>query len=463
MEVYCLLTPASMTRLSLLLALFLAPSVLAQTHELVGDPVYVSEYDSRLFSRHYARLLSVEEMVAPGLLQELTFGERTDTLCFIEGRFLKVDGTGEMTKRIEICDPTSRSLKTIGRMSSSVSSAQVIFSLSTVYVSDAQQSAGFLWRGPKGVRIERRKLAYNSQGVSQFDGRIESDEFRRPNAEDAHTFGERRRQCPFADNGAPMVAVGLSAGWFEGRSSGRDGDDSLDGLGLICQEIRRLPTPPPTPSGPVTSATRVTPVGVSGPGWLTRQYRLAGDIFPRGRSGGSGQNTVDHMGRGDFVLYGMEFGERSDTPCYLRTYWWNARNGRDNVQTRTETFNGCNGTPRSVRYVGPNHSEIEGTSEDLRMVTGLAVCNNSRRGPGRKLKGATLETHAATGTRMWRETPSFERPNCSSNHWGEMVSCSPGQVVVGLEIHRNTLAGRASITGLAPQCRQLMNSDQAGF
>jgi len=248
--------------------------------------------------------------------------------------------------------------------------------------------------------------------------------------------------------GNPTVAVGLEVNYGQNNNEPHE----LHGLRLICQEVRRAPPIATTTTG-TTGMTAGTPLDAP----TSTSYTPTGEFTTRHISGGAGEELQVINGRPNEVLYGAEFGERNDEPCYLRTHWWDASDGRADVTTSVQTLDLCRGNVNSKEYVGPSHSQIQGTAGPLRGITNMRVCTNGRKDSNLKLKGVEIRGSQPNETQnpSDQEDYEFARTNCSDWAPPGSGSCLADQHAVGLEVHYNTIGDRGSISGITLRCKAI--------
>lgn len=175
----------------------------------------------------------------------------------------------------------------------------------------------------------------------------------------------------------------------------------------------------------------------------------AGAVTSTNLSGYAGDDQTLREPGNDAFLWGIDFEETGDEPCYLRLHWWRA-NVSDRRQGEFETrFDVCDGNvgyTKKLRIPNAYTSEVEG----LRAAHALKVCTNKKR--NHRLKGATLygsyidRNDDGQVERDPALRQSFERPNCAE--WHAKRSCPKGEVAVGVIIEHND----DEIVGLGLKC-----------
>ena len=180
----------------------------------------------------------------------------------------------------------------------------------------------------------------------------------------------------------------------------------------------------------------------------SRRYFAGNTVSTTNISGVAGNSHTTREPGNDAFLYGMEFDEVSDRPCYLKLYWW-----RHNVATVPgdwlfETvFNKCPGgsPPGDEELIIPNVSIV-----NLRAIHALKVCLSgaaNHRLKGMMIYGSHIDRSGDSGVE--RDTAlqqHFERPNCATQQ--QKRSCDPGKVAVGVIIEHDG----DSIVGLSLKC-----------
>ena len=169
----------------------------------------------------------------------------------------------------------------------------------------------------------------------------------------------------------------------------------------------------------------------------------ASPVTSTGISGFSADDEATREPGSNALLYGLEFDEKKDKPCYIKAYWW--RHSNENIrQDFTTIFDVCNTTPKGDKKL------VFNTTPSRRLaIDSIRVCSNSKdnhRMKGIKITAAAIdenESGIAADTNLALE---FERPNCAS--WKRTQSCDPGQAAVGLLIEYN----QDEITGLGLKC-----------
>ncbi|MEO0559040.1 MAG: hypothetical protein AAF170_12740 [Bacteroidota bacterium] len=406
--------------------------------ELVGEIKYGS------WSIDRGEFQDLQELRVQGLLQGIEMGERNDRPCYIKATFARANvapnQSSPITRTIDVCGPngpTSRSLESLGSYTPLTSARGT----TTLFVCMARSGRPRI----KGVNMVLRDISFRDDGSAQQSSNLMQFIFARANCP-SDGVGQDWSGSSTCESTDGQYAVGLRVGIADGNS--------ISALQLVCQEVRRVDDTPTTPVSPapirrgtIGAVGAPSPPSSSSPG-----YRPVGSFSTSSVTGSSGTSLQVIEGRPNEVLYGIEFGERSDEACYIKTFWWRARNGRDAVQTRTQTWNDCNGSASSLRYVGVAQSQIEGTSDPLRGVESIRVCTNNRSGNNLKVKGAALRATTVPNGHQQHNT-SFERSNCRTWAATSRGTCPDGRHATGLEVHHNTVGGRASITGIALRCK----------
>lgn len=162
-------------------------------------------------------------------------------------------------------------------------------------------------------------------------------------------------------------------------------------------------------------------------------------------SGFSGTSTTTVRPGSDAVLFKMEFGERGDSPCYMKSYW-RELDDHTGTSTVTHTFDRCPRSARSIKTV-----EVPLPSTGYAGVTALRVCNNSR--SNNRLKGVTFESTGAflagldDSVTVTTGGDRFRRTNCSRQST-TVSRCGAGEMVTGLDLRRKG----NDIVGIALRC-----------
>ncbi|WP_350333556.1 hypothetical protein [Coralliovum pocilloporae] len=171
-----------------------------------------------------------------------------------------------------------------------------------------------------------------------------------------------------------------------------------------------------------------------------------GPVSPTPVSGFTGQRVERLLRPENAILYRLDFGERGNTPCYVRAWWWLMDDDRARARL-TRTLNLCGGNARSIKTV-----EVDRQTLGYPGIASLAVCNNRR--SNRRLKGVNIVNGGQFLARLDDSVVTsgsperFRRTNCA--RWSQAVACSRGEIAVGLDVHRNN----DTITGLALRCAQ---------
>lgn len=404
--------------------------------ELVGEVKYGS------WSLNRGEFQDLQELRVQGLLQAIEMGERNDRPCYLKATFARAnvapDQSSPITREIDVCGsngPTSRSLESLGSYTPLTSPRGT----TTLFVCMANSGRPRI----KGVNMVLRDISFRDDGSAQQSSDLMQFIYTRANCP-SDGIGEDWSASSQCESIEGQYAVGLRVGIADGNS--------ISALQLVCQEVRQVDTTPAAPATPRRDVVQSIGSPSSSPSSPT--YRPTGSFSTSSVSGSAASSLRVIQGRPNEVLYGIEFGERSDEPCYVRTFWWRAQNGRDAVQTRTQTWDACNGSAGSLRYVGVAQSQIEGTSDALRGVESIRVCTNGRSGNNLKVKGAALRATTAPNGQQQHNT-SFDRSNCRDWAPSSRGTCASGRHATGLEVHHNTVGGRASITGIALRCKAI--------
>lgn len=434
-----------MPRISPFLALLAAfavvlPTVHAQGIQLTGDVSY-SDFSGPSMDSERIELLQ-----APGVLQAITMGERGDNPCFIEAVFARPTGPNQsqrITRRLDLCGsrgPTRSSLETIGSYSALDGPYEAVSRLNVC------RNSGY--NKVKGVRLGTRTFRFTSSGSYDIVGSA-SLEFVRQNCRNLNM--NQRWQDSATCDGLTGIPVGL-------RLAIKNGNN-IAAIGLLCREVRQSSAPPPTSTPPPTTGTiqigGSPVVATPAPASNAPRYTTAGSTSTGALAGEAGSDLTVLSGRPNEILYALEFGERSDEPCYVRAFWMNASAGRDNVQTRTTVFDRCNGSAGSLRRIGMANSAVQSTSGRLKGIFALRTRTNGRSGNRVKVKAAYVDLgQVGTTGHDWEESDGFARTNARSNTTEESA-CGPRRWVTALELHHNTVGSRQAITGIAVRCRRV--------
>ncbi len=192
-------------------------------------------------------------------------------------------------------------------------------------------------------------------------------------------------------------------------------------------------------------------------------FRIA---TPPGRTvpSGSGSGFDVLKTSGDEVVYGIQWSERSDQPCWFKvytarltgttgsgankTYQWSKRakvlstdggGCTENSSSRAEVFWQSEEPWRPA----PQWTKTSG----VHGVKAVEVCNSKERDSNKeRLKGIRFHYTFVRGDGgLTNDVPvgavKYERPNCNGN-WARKVSCPAGQVASALLIYKCSGAGR---------------------
>lgn len=223
-------------------------------------------------------------------------------------------------------------------------------------------------------------------------------------------------------------------------------------LGASAQIIRSTPArPAQLPQSTVEMRYRYLPAF----GTPTTTSGRSGNRTMQGNQ--SGWNDDGLLGGTD-PIYAIEFGERDDKPCYIKTFAIGPGVTDDDPSNivRTDELDLCGSrgpTSQSLRRVGPASAPFGNVRPALR---GLGICSNDRSGDNYRIKGVRTRTgqvrETGDGSVTTGALASFERPNC--REWEPLRTCPAGEVVVSLRVHYqlDSAGAVAEITGIAPRC-----------
>ncbi len=230
-------------------------------------------------------------------------------------------------------------------------------------------------------------------------------------------------------------------------------------------------------------------VGSSGPMAWANHADLVGGATNTKYSGkdASKKHSVTKPASDNDAIYGIDAGERSDDPCYLKVKFRDVTTGAES----SKKYDKCSGNEGDMRYV---------TLPDGYFTVGVRVCLNNG---GDKLKGIQLigdhggclmgekliyteqapcSSVVKIGGSDYRlcnqndpelvaldckdnttVTQYFERTNCQGSNrgpdsdWAKTVSCPSGQVATGMTLNtRDSGGGRRMANGISLVCHDLV-------
>lgn len=154
--------------------------------------------------------------------------------------------------------------------------------------------------------------------------------------------------------------------------------------------------------------------------------------------------TIKEPGE-DAFLYGIEFDEVGDKPCFILAHWW--RNASDDVQKDfTTKFNICKKT-----VTGDQSLIFSNGASEQKAVSAIQVCSNNKnnhRIKGVKLFGSFVDRNSdGKVTDITAPALTFQRPNCHEPFKAKRA-CNDGNVAIGLVIEHTD----DEITGLGLKC-----------
>ncbi|MDX2504294.1 MAG: serine hydrolase domain-containing protein [Gammaproteobacteria bacterium] len=167
---------------------------------------------------------------------------------------------------------------------------------------------------------------------------------------------------------------------------------------------------------------------------------------PNQASDVSGFTSTDKTTRqpgSDAILYGLEFDEQSDKPCYIKAHWWR-HSGANLPDELTTTFNICKNTPKVQEAL-----IFSSTTTNRLAVNSIQVCSNNKnnhRMKGVKITSTSVDKNESGKAQSTNANLSYEFPNCAT--WKAIRSCISGEVAVGLNVHHSN----DEITGLELIC-----------
>ncbi len=156
------------------------------------------------------------------------------------------------------------------------------------------------------------------------------------------------------------------------------------------------------------------------------------------------------------ALARLEFGERSDEPCFVKGFRREVTNAGE--QSRTATFDECknNDGPKS----GSRKFVPKKASKDNVFIHGIEVCMSKTKNDNR-LKGVRLRQSQVTSDGLVERIagssatyPELDRPNCKDD-WKPAQLCDFGEVATDLVIHHFKDKGGRSVSGIALECREV--------
>lgn len=169
----------------------------------------------------------------------------------------------------------------------------------------------------------------------------------------------------------------------------------------------------------------------------------ASPVNSSGISGFSSDKKTIRQPGNNAILYGLEFDEKGDKPCYINAHWW--RFSSQNLpQELTTKFDICNSTPKVDKSLIFNS-----TASSRLAINSIQVCSNKKnnhRLKGVKVTAANIDNNNSAMVENTNLKLSFERPNCSV--WKKNKSCLNGEIAVGLIIHHSP----DEITGIELMC-----------
>lgn len=189
---------------------------------------------------------------------------------------------------------------------------------------------------------------------------------------------------------------------------------------------------------------------------------------------GSGSSFDVLKTSGDEVVYGIQWSERSDQPCWFKVFTarLTGTTGSDASKTyqwskharSLSTGGGCtehDSSRAEVFWQGeePWRPAPEWTKTGgVHGVKAVEVCNSKERDSNKeRLKGIRLHyTYVRGDGRLTSDVPvgavKYERPNCNGN-WARKVSCPAGQVASALLIYKCSGGGSYNpACGIALEC-----------
>ena len=164
-----------------------------------------------------------------------------------------------------------------------------------------------------------------------------------------------------------------------------------------------------------------------------------------GISGFSAESETIREPGNDAFLYGIEFDEVGDKPCFILAHWW--RNTRDDTKNDfTTKFDICKKT-----VTGDQSLIFSNGASEQKAVSAIQACNNNKnnhRMKGVKLFGSFVDRNGdGKVTDISAPALSFQRPNCHEPFKAKR-SCDDGSVAIGLVIEHTD----DEITGLGLKC-----------
>jgi hypothetical protein len=156
------------------------------------------------------------------------------------------------------------------------------------------------------------------------------------------------------------------------------------------------------------------------------------------------EQTVREPGFNAF-LYGLEFDEKGDKPCYVAARWWRY-NDQNQPADFTTKFDICRDAAKGDKPL------VFTQRADLRLaIDSVKVCSNDNkkhRLKGVEVTAGSIDRNGSGVVESAVQKDSFDRPNCDS--WNKVRSCEAGKVAVGLVIDHTD----EEITGLALKCAE---------
>ena len=207
---------------------------------------------------------------------------------------------------------------------------------------------------------------------------------------------------------------------------------------------------------PVTTGPDPTPDTTDGQPPRYETTITFGDLVDRGHTGFRGTTyRLGNYGNSNGLVR-LQFGERSDEPCYVRSYIRPLDGSL--VSFYTHSFDECNNDrgPRAGSLVTVPSSTPLG-----RFIHGIQACT-SRTGNEDRLKGARLMqsdiTPQGNVQRLSTSPPALDRANCT-NDWHEAAMCNSREVVSQIDVHYNQDKKGKSVSGFQIYCREVISAN----
>lgn len=170
------------------------------------------------------------------------------------------------------------------------------------------------------------------------------------------------------------------------------------------------------------------------------------------KAGVSGHSGTEHVlsAGSNFFLYGMEWSERNDEPCYLKAYFFGHDGKKWTSKTKELSLCKRSSSMKSVSLVAPT------SGETARAVRQIEVCTSKKKASrDERLKGIRIKAREIDLSNMALRDDNANEED-KRNHckrWHDEAACKNGQLATELIVVEGTRGkGDESIVGLGLRC-----------